>query len=102
VRKVVVHGNVPGGREFGQYRKNEWKLMVGKGGEGVGCDVRWGEMEKRVKEGGGEVSRGMLNGGGEKGMNPFGSTMFYATRGVIFEVLPKSAMIQTVTLFYDP
>ena len=92
--KVLVHNNVPGGREFGQYRKCDWQLMIskeegkeggrkgakGKSGEeeekmvGVLSVARWSEVEKAIKECGGSVSRGMLNGGGEKGVNPFVAT----------------------------
>ena len=64
----------------------------------VNCNARWSEMERAIKACGGEVSRGMINGGGEPGENPFGSTMFYATRGALFEVL-KSGYVQSITLF---
>ena len=108
--KAVLHNNVPGGREFGQYRKCDWRLdlrrrgaVEGDGGQvvEVGSTARWTEVEKAIKECGGSVSRGMLNGGGEKSVNPFSPTMFYATRGVLFEVL-KSGYVQSLTLFQDP
>ena len=74
----------------------------------VGCNARWTDVQRLLTECGCEVSRGMLNGGGgggggEKGVprSPFGGTMYYAGRGVLFEVL-KAGYLQTVTLFYEP
>ena len=70
----------------------------------VDCNARWADVQRLLVECGCEVSRGMLNGGGgggEKGRSPFGGTMYYATRGVLFEVL-KAGYLQTVTLFYEP
>ena len=97
--KAVVHNNTPGGREFGQYKKCDFVLLMKKGGGsggrsggsgvegekvvGVGSATRWVDVERIIKDCGGCVSRGMLNGGGEKAVNPFGSTMIYATRGVL-------------------
>ena len=121
--KAVLHCNMPGGREFGRYRRAECVVVVGGGKKGVGGGggggvgemgvgkggggvvgvsggARWTEVERVIRECGGEVSRGMLNGGGERGSNPFGSTMLYATRGVLFEVL-KSGYLQSITLFRD-
>ena len=118
--KAIVHCNMPGGREFGQYQRAECVVVMGAAGGkrgvvgggagggveeggsvvGVGGGARWVEVERVIRELGGEVSRGMLNGGGERGSNPFGSTMLYATRGVLFEVL-KSGYLQSITLFRD-
>ena len=71
----------------------------------VGCNARWSHVQRLLTECGCEVSRGMLNGSGgsEKGVprSPFGGTMWYAARGVLFEVL-KAGYLQTVTLFYEP
>ena len=135
VVKFVLHGNWMGSREFAQYSKCDYMLLiphsatsaaphctapssdVGSGGSGsggggalvplacVGCNARWSDVQRLLMECGCEVSRGMLNGagGGEKGTprSPFGGTMYYAARGVLFEVL-KVGYLQTVTLFYEP
>ena len=133
VVKMVLHGNWMGSREFGQYNKCDYTLLLphnsssgdtqagsGEGSvvqlAGVGCNARWVDVQRLLANCGLEVSRGMLNGVGgggggggsiggsmEKGVvrSPFGGTMYYAARGVLFEVL-KTGYLQTVTLFYEP
>ena len=129
VVKFVLHGNWMGSREFAQYDKCDFMLLLrhngaaaargtavgettGGGGDGslvplacVGCNARWPDVQRLLTDCGCDVSRGMLNGGGggEKGAarSPFGGTMYYAARGVLFEVL-KAGYLQTVTLFYEP
>ena len=117
VSKIVLHTNCVGSSDFGLYNKCDFLLLLpaaGAGGQhgragggaadaevpvvGVGCNARWDEVNAVLREGGCEVSRGMLNGGGEKGSTPFGSTMYFATRGLLFEVM-KTGYLQTVTLF---
>ena len=72
---------------FGQNRKCDYVLLMrwgsggGVGGERVGIrsGARRIEVERMIKECGGSVSRGMLNGGEEQAVNPFGSMMFYTS-----------------------
>eukprot|EP00164_Ancoracysta_twista_P000607 GFYU01000803.1.p1 GENE.GFYU01000803.1~~GFYU01000803.1.p1 ORF type:complete len:385 (+),score=88.50 GFYU01000803.1:285-1439(+) len=112
VKKFTLHTNFPGHTEFNQYAKCNFKIFLANDedkdesedgdeteGEPIVFDsnTKWDEISKML----GTAGRPMINNKGSM-TNPFGATLFYGYKNIIFEVL-KNNHLAGITLYkYQP
>ncbi|KAJ1985017.1 hypothetical protein H4R34_000274 [Dimargaris verticillata] len=101
-KKVLLHTNVPGHYDFGRYQKCFFALNIASGSdtspaqaEAICHDSKWDTVRALFDQTPGEP---VIFNRGSSEQNPFGPTLFYGHRGLIFEVM-QNGYIPTVTLF---
>jgi len=102
VKKIILHTNFPSHYEFNQYAKCNFIIVPDRGDifaespSGVTCDTKWDEVLKIFGQLGNPTKPVVHSRGSNS--NPFGATLFYGYKGIIFEVM-QNTHIASVCLF---
>jgi len=96
VKKFILHTNFTTHYEFNQYMKCNFRITNGKEEEKTNIitpNMKWTDVQKIL----GPAGKPVVNNRGSN-TNPFGATLFYGYKDIIFEVM-KNDHVASVCLF---